>query len=515
MIKSQLQQQHRQHQAYARAYGEFLQRHQRTMLELVLDDPQPLETWRLLRQEQQTQSKQHQQQQEQAADASAMEQEGAAADVPGAAAAAVGSASPSASAMEAEAYPSNSPQRSQEVSAGDQGTATATAPGAAAAAAGAATGGDAGGGLVRQPSGEGVGGSNSSLVSLTSTLGRASSLPPVMVSATELDRLGFLVQVVTGADATSSGSTSGGAVAAAGGGGSGGEGAQPSTSSSSGGVEQRQQQQQVPLSGAMPGLREGAGAASLEEVMVWMSHSWQHVAAPGILGSSSGGFGGMGPSGGVGSRLAAAVALEGGPGGAGGSGGGGGGSPWLSGSGGGVVPASPGGSSGGGATPTHAGITAAAGAAAVAGVDRDKGEVGSSSPVPGVAAAAGGATPQSPVFHAANGHLQQQLLQPQTQQQQQQMQGFLMNPSLSPVRTHISPGSSGGGSAGQHGLGSSMRINTVRGTVSVALGVVDEHQIQGVYRGSVLRGPRDVEQMGDLLIQDCTEAHIYVLAPLR
>jgi hypothetical protein len=50
--------------------------------------------------------------------------------------------------------------------------------------------------------------------------------------------------------------------------------------------------------------------------------------------------------------------------------------------------------------------------------------------------------------------------------------------------------------------------------VAVAGGSVDEHTVSGVYRGTVVRGPADVTP-DCLTIQDCSEAHVYVLAPVK
>lgn len=67
--------------------------------------------------------------------------------------------------------------------------------------------------------------------------------------------------------------------------------------------------------------------------------------------------------------------------------------------------------------------------------------------------------------------------------------------------------------SGPAGLGS-IKVSTTRGMVAVAGGSVDEHTVSGVYRGTVVRGPADVA--GDsLTIQDCNEAHVYVLAPVK
>eukprot|EP00775_Hariotina_reticulata_P013625 gene13625-13751_t len=61
---------------------------------------------------------------------------------------------------------------------------------------------------------------------------------------------------------------------------------------------------------------------------------------------------------------------------------------------------------------------------------------------------------------------------------------------------------------------SSIRISTSRGSVAVAGGVVGEAGLSGMYRGTLVRGPADVK--GDqLIIQDCIECHIYMLAPVR
>jgi hypothetical protein len=70
------------------------------------------------------------------------------------------------------------------------------------------------------------------------------------------------------------------------------------------------------------------------------------------------------------------------------------------------------------------------------------------------------------------------------------------------------------GAPGSGGLGS-IRINTSRGSVAVAGGLMGEGGgVNGMYRGTVVRGPGDVK--GDqVVIQDCTECHIYMLAPLR
>jgi hypothetical protein len=65
---------------------------------------------------------------------------------------------------------------------------------------------------------------------------------------------------------------------------------------------------------------------------------------------------------------------------------------------------------------------------------------------------------------------------------------------------------------GPAGLGS-IKVSTTRGMVAVAGGLVDEHTVAGVYRGTVVRGPADVAEC--LTIQDCSEAHVYVLAPVK
>lgn len=79
-------------------------------------------------------------------------------------------------------------------------------------------------------------------------------------------------------------------------------------------------------------------------------------------------------------------------------------------------------------------------------------------------------------------------------------------------------GSSGGAGlagllSGPSGL-SSIKVSTTRGMVAVAGGSVDEHSICGVHRGTVVRGPADVAA-DCLTIQDCNEAHVYVLAPTK
>jgi hypothetical protein len=45
LIKAQLQALQRQHAAYSRGYAEFLERHQRVLLEIVLDDCSAVEAW--------------------------------------------------------------------------------------------------------------------------------------------------------------------------------------------------------------------------------------------------------------------------------------------------------------------------------------------------------------------------------------------------------------------------------------------------------------------------------------
>lgn len=45
LVKSQIQQQQRQQQAYCRGYSEFLQKHQRVLLELVMNDSSAAEAW--------------------------------------------------------------------------------------------------------------------------------------------------------------------------------------------------------------------------------------------------------------------------------------------------------------------------------------------------------------------------------------------------------------------------------------------------------------------------------------
>lgn len=84
--------------------------------------------------------------------------------------------------------------------------------------------------------------------------------------------------------------------------------------------------------------------------------------------------------------------------------------------------------------------------------------------------------------------------------------GSAFNGVLSPIATHSD-------SNGPH-LGSSMRVCTARGTVAVSGGQVDDRFIQGVYRGTVVRGERDCPA-GEVLIQDCSDCHIYVLTALR
>jgi hypothetical protein len=71
----------------------------------------------------------------------------------------------------------------------------------------------------------------------------------------------------------------------------------------------------------------------------------------------------------------------------------------------------------------------------------------------------------------------------------------------------------GGGTSGPSGLGS-IKVSTTRGMVAVAGGVVDEARLVGLYKGTVVRGPADVSPEC-LTIQDCSEAHVYVLAPVR
>jgi hypothetical protein len=67
--------------------------------------------------------------------------------------------------------------------------------------------------------------------------------------------------------------------------------------------------------------------------------------------------------------------------------------------------------------------------------------------------------------------------------------------------------------SGPSGLGS-IKVSTTRGMVAVAGGSVDDHTVSGVYRGTVVRGPADVT-CECLTIQDCNEAHVYVLAPVK
>lgn len=69
-------------------------------------------------------------------------------------------------------------------------------------------------------------------------------------------------------------------------------------------------------------------------------------------------------------------------------------------------------------------------------------------------------------------------------------------------------------SGGPAGLGS-IKVSTTRGMVAVAGGSVDEASVCGVYRGTVVRGPSDVGGGECLTIQDCNEAQVYVLAPVK
>jgi hypothetical protein len=51
--------------------------------------------------------------------------------------------------------------------------------------------------------------------------------------------------------------------------------------------------------------------------------------------------------------------------------------------------------------------------------------------------------------------------------------------------------------------------------VSLAGGCVGGEGVQGVVRGTVVAGPSDVPPGATFAIQDCSEAHIYLLAPVR
>lgn len=67
--------------------------------------------------------------------------------------------------------------------------------------------------------------------------------------------------------------------------------------------------------------------------------------------------------------------------------------------------------------------------------------------------------------------------------------------------------------SGPSGLGS-IKVSTTRGMVAVAGGSVDDACVSGVYRGTVVRGAADVSA-DSFTIQDCSEAHVYVLAPVK
>lgn len=69
------------------------------------------------------------------------------------------------------------------------------------------------------------------------------------------------------------------------------------------------------------------------------------------------------------------------------------------------------------------------------------------------------------------------------------------------------------GPALSNGL-TSIRINTARGVMTSAGGVVDDRSLHGLHRGTVVRGESDLPS-GELSITDCHDVVIYILAPLR
>lgn len=592
LIKNQLLQQQKQHQAYARGYAEFLQRHHRTMLEFVLDDPAPLQQWR-----QQREARKQQKEQQQQPVPPDKQPSIAAAAAAGAGAAAL---PPEQQQQQADgsADVHMSPADSMQVDAAAGGAAepaAASQPAAAAAADGPkdmvleAVPSDSPHSLQAAAPGSVASRSTGSLVSLQSTLGRTSSLPAIMVSSKELDRLGLLLHVAQGEGSAHGGLfySVGGAAAASEGGAAGQQQPQSANggSASAGGAHSGKGLQQ--LSSSMPGMREQQGAL-LEEVVGWLGSSSQQ---PWQLQTLAG-YGSLLRATSAGSALAGVV----------GSGGSSGGahapgtlicadqsavSAWLYGPGeqeaaaaaaaaasvqatSGSSPAAAAAAALAAGAPTSSGGGLQEGPAAAAGgaggvpppvlalgaisplTQPSPGPEGTLSPMPSL----GGASPFSlgpPAVPAAEGFESvTPLAQLQTQQHQggsclalsgsspapgtpnghlspavqQQLQLGLVAPVLSPVRTRLSPAaaapggsSSSGGCAVSSGggtghLAGTMRVNA-RGMTAVAGGILDHRGIQSVYRGSVVQGPSDVEPNAEMLIQDCTECHIYVLAPLR
>ncbi|KAF6253343.1 tubulin binding cofactor C-domain-containing protein [Scenedesmus sp. NREL 46B-D3] len=271
LVRSQIQQQQRQQQAYCRGYCEFLQRHQRVLLELVMNDSSAAEAWQQQRtatiqqhkavqlQLQQPVQQQPGQpappQQEPAAEAAAVDSEMAPADQD-----AAGAASAAGSEAPEESMQSSPPRQTTDDGASSQQQAAPGSlqesrqqpPADPAAAARSSSGGGGFASLVRS----------------------SSAVPPVALNAAEFDRLGFLLEFVPAAgSSTAAGAAAAAADPAAGANGmqidhgsthpaAAGEAAGSSSSSSGKG-----------LSSNVPGYASSSSCL-MEELLAWMSASW-------------------------------------------------------------------------------------------------------------------------------------------------------------------------------------------------------------------------------------------------
>lgn len=436
LIKSQIQQRQRQHEAFVRGFSDYLHKHQRVLIELAMDE---------LPSSQQNQQ-QHQQRLSGLGTAAALE--AAAADAQQQAGMVVDSAPEAGSSADASS------------------------------SASAAAEGEAGSSGVEVK--EGVASVKEEQPPSELGLARVGSLPSLLVSSREIDRLGFLLQPVPGAGGRAAGGAAmcaadGGPAAAGGSGVLDGSGA-PSS-----------------LSTCLPQFATGLSAVMYEDVYAWLSASLRTAAVvPTTTPVGSGGHAAQTAfsAGGGGEQQLPVLALLNGSNSSGGTGQGSGGGAAAAGA---LSPAVAVLSDMG----AVAGLFPALGAAPLGGAPMDTSgcapqqqqqQLGTSAAGPLSPVVVAGAAPQSPSASpllGPNGLGSQPLLSP-----------LSLGPS-----THM------------------MRINThpvsIRGVVGASTGQVDDRRVRGVYRGTVVRGESDVGPSGELLIQDCVDCHIYVLAPLR
>ncbi|KAF8056726.1 tbccd1 [Scenedesmus sp. PABB004] len=489
LLKSQLAAAQRSAAAFARGYREFLARHARSLLELAMDDPNAALAWHAARAAQVQQAKAAQLQLAQPAAAAAAaaaaaqrspppqqrpaEQQAPGGDsemtpvddaAPAAAVAPAGGGAPAGEERD-ESMQSSPPRRASDDGTTSQQQQQQQPPGTPSASpAGSASPVPAG---LRSPSpsgGGGGGGAATAWPTAPGSLARScSAVPPVSLSAAEFDRLGFLLEL------RAPGAAAAAPAAAAAAAGEAPVGS-PAAAAGPGGGAAR-------LSACVPGY--GARPALLmEELLAWMAGAWgqepqQHAhqqqlhrpaaaAAGGGQPNSSSSDGG-GAAAAAGDAAPAAGALDGCA------------AAWLGMEGISTSPPRSSSSGGGGTLPHPSSPAAAAGAAGGMNGALTGGDAGG---------------------------------------------GLGLGLGLSHIRV-VPAGGSGGASSGGSGASSSSSgggaAAAPRGLVAVAAGRVSEQLIAGVHRGTVVRGPSDVPPgaAGELVIRDCSEAHIYVLAPLR